>query len=75
MTLLVEWSTSDEKGVPGTSDGSETIRREGADRYTLTLQHEVRGAGCYWGVRASTDPAAANGGSFQQIFIRRCVIT
>ncbi|MFH8838535.1 serine/threonine-protein kinase [Streptomyces sp. NPDC017868] len=75
LTLLVEWFTSDEKGSPGTPDGSETLRREGAGHYTLTLPHAVRGAGCYWGVRATTDPAAANGGSLQQTFIRRCVIT
>ncbi|MCZ0978312.1 hypothetical protein O1L60_00990 [Streptomyces diastatochromogenes] len=75
LTLLVEWFTGDEKGSPGTPDGSETLRREGAGRYTLTLPHAVRGAGCYWGVRATTDPAAANGGSLQQVFIRRCVIT
>ncbi|HEY9373736.1 serine/threonine-protein kinase [Streptomyces sp.] len=75
VTVVVEWFTGDEKGVPGTPDGSETFRREGATRYTLTLPHTVQGAGCYWGVRASTDPAAANGGSLQQIFIRRCTIS
>ncbi|MFE7511513.1 protein kinase [Streptomyces sp. NPDC057540] len=75
VTLLVEWFTGDEKGAPGTPDGSETIRREGADHYTVTLTHLVQGDGCYWGARATTDPAAPNGGSLQQIFIRRCVIT
>ncbi|MFE5589057.1 serine/threonine-protein kinase [Streptomyces sp. NPDC056549] len=75
VALLVEWFTGDEKGSPGTPDGSETVRREGADRYTVTLTHPVQGGGCYWGVRATTDPAAPNGGSLQQIFIRRCVIT
>ncbi|WP_435059488.1 serine/threonine-protein kinase [Streptomyces sp. bgisy060] len=74
VTLLVEWFTSDEKGVPGTPDGSVTFRREGATRYTLTVPHTVRNAGCYWGARATTDPAAANGGSLQQIFLQRCVI-
>ncbi|MFJ7956235.1 serine/threonine-protein kinase [Streptomyces sp. NPDC096319] len=75
VALLVEWFTGDEKGTPGAPDGSETLRREGADRYTFTLTHTVQGSGCYWGVRATTDPAAPNGGSLQQIFIRRCVIT
>ncbi|MGW4701422.1 protein kinase domain-containing protein [Streptomyces sp. NPDC004285] len=75
VTLLVEWFTGDEKGAPGTPDGSETVRREGADHYTVTLTHLVQGGGCYWGARATTDPAAPNGGSLQQIFIRRCVIT
>ncbi|WP_411111636.1 serine/threonine-protein kinase [Streptomyces sp. c-19] len=75
VTILVEWFTGDEKGSPGAPDGSETFRREGATRYTLTLTHDVRGTGCYWGTRATTDPAAASGGSLQQIFIRRCTIS
>ncbi|MDX2563192.1 serine/threonine-protein kinase [Streptomyces sp. TX20-6-3] len=75
VAIHVEWFTGDEKGAPGTPDGSETYRREGATRYTLTLAHDVRGAGCYWGLRATTDPAASNGGSLQQIFDRRCQIS
>ncbi|WP_406865039.1 serine/threonine-protein kinase [Streptomyces sp. HUAS MG47] len=75
VTVAVDWFTSDAKGVPGASDGSESFRREGATQYTLTLRHTVQGGGCYWGVRATTDPAAANGGSLQQVFIRRCTIT
>ncbi|KOX33913.1 hypothetical protein ADL06_08280 [Streptomyces sp. NRRL F-6491] len=75
VTLLVEWSTGDEKGSPGAPDGAETFRREGATRYTLTLPHAFRGTGCYWGARATTDPAAADGGSLQQVFARRCVIS
>ncbi|MFC7792547.1 serine/threonine-protein kinase [Streptomyces cinereoruber] len=75
VTLLVAWSTGDEKGAPGTPDGSETLRRAGDTRYTLTLPHTFRGTGCYWGARATTDPAAANGGSLQQILVRRCVIS
>ncbi|WP_418961116.1 serine/threonine-protein kinase [Streptomyces tritici] len=74
VTVVVEWFTGDEKGAAGTPDGSETFRREGATSYSLTIPHTVRGNGCYWGVRATTDPAAANGGSFQQVFIRRCTI-
>ncbi len=74
VALLVEWFTGDEKGSPGAADGSETVRREGDTRYTLTLPHAFRGSGCYWGARATTDPAAANGGSLQQVFVRRCVI-
>ncbi|MGW8600581.1 serine/threonine-protein kinase [Streptomyces sp. NPDC055893] len=75
VTIRVEWFTGDEKGAPGAPDGAETYQREGATQYTLTLAHDVRGAGCYWGLRATTDPAASNGGSLQQIFIRRCVIS
>ncbi|WP_329286577.1 serine/threonine-protein kinase [Streptomyces sp. NBC_00691] len=75
VTILVEWFTGDEKGAPGAPDGSDTYQREGATRYTLTLAHDVRGTGCYWGLRATTDPSAPNGGSLQQIFIRRCTIS
>ncbi|WP_406065783.1 serine/threonine protein kinase [Streptomyces sp. NBC_01077] len=75
VTIHIEWFTGDEQGAPGAPDGSETYRREGATRYTLTLAHDVRGAGCYWGLRATTDPAAGNGGSLQQVFIRRCTIS
>lgn len=75
VTIHIEWFTGDEKGAPGAPDGSETYQREGATQYTLTLAHDVRGAGCYWGLRATTYPAASNGGSLQQIFIRRCTIS
>ncbi|MFE5945529.1 serine/threonine-protein kinase [Streptomyces sp. NPDC056480] len=75
VTIHIEWFTGDEKGTPGAPDGSETYQREGATRYTLALAHDVRGAGCYWGLRATTYPAASNGGSLQQIFIRRCTIS
>ncbi|MFF3842616.1 serine/threonine-protein kinase [Streptomyces sp. NPDC001930] len=75
VTIHVEWFTGDEQGAPGALDGSETYQREGATRYTLTLAHDVRGAGCYWGLRATTYPAASNGGSLKQIFIRGCTIS
>ncbi|MER5966657.1 serine/threonine-protein kinase [Streptomyces sp. NPDC002057] len=75
VTIHIEWFTGDEKGSPGAPDGSETYRREGATRYTLMLAHDVRGAGCYWALRATTTPAATNGGSLQQVFIRRCAIS
>ncbi|MGW6392625.1 serine/threonine-protein kinase [Streptomyces sp. NPDC055103] len=75
VTILVEWFTGDEQGAPGSSDGSETFRREGATQYTLTLTHDVRGTGCYWGARATTDPAATDSGSLRQVFIRRCTIS
>ncbi|MFJ5136241.1 serine/threonine-protein kinase [Streptomyces sp. NPDC088707] len=75
VTIHIEWFTGDEKGASGAPDGSETYQREGATQYTLTLAHDVRGAGCYWGLRATTYPAASNGGSLQQIFIRRCTIS
>ncbi|MFE5486862.1 serine/threonine-protein kinase [Streptomyces sp. NPDC056527] len=75
VTVLIGWFTSDTKGAPGVADGSETLRRSGATRYTFTLSHSFQGGGCYWGVRATTDPSAANGGSTQQILTRGCTIS
>ncbi|MFI6104896.1 protein kinase [Streptomyces sp. NPDC051310] len=75
VTVVIDWFTGDSKGTLGRPDGSETLRRSGATQYTLTLAHSFRGTGCYWGVRATTDPAAANGGSSQQILTRWCTLT
>ncbi|MEU6881618.1 serine/threonine-protein kinase [Streptomyces sp. NPDC046712] len=75
VTLLIGWYTGDTKGELGVSDGSGSVRRSGATQYTITLTHTFRGNGCYWGVRATTDPSAANGGSTQQILTRRCTIS
>ncbi|MFG2769926.1 protein kinase [Streptomyces sp. NPDC048350] len=76
VVLQLSWFTADEKGGTGVPDGSESVRRSGATRYAITLTHSFpRAGGCYWGVRATTDPAAANGGSTQQILTRRCTIS
>ena len=74
VTIVIEWFTGDAKGELGAQDGSQAFERSGATQYTITLDHAFRGKGCYWGVRATTDPAAANGSSSQQILIRRCTI-
>jgi eukaryotic-like serine/threonine-protein kinase len=74
VTITVTWYTGDTKGQLGTADGSQTYTRGGARQYTVPLSHTFTGGGCYWGVRATTDPAAANGASSQQIFSRRCQI-
>ncbi|WP_329123774.1 serine/threonine-protein kinase [Streptomyces sp. NBC_01353] len=75
VTVLIGWFTSDAKGEPGIADGSESLRRSGATRYTFTLTHAFQGRGCYWGVRATTDPSAANGGSTQQVLTRGCTVS
>ncbi|MFG3496447.1 protein kinase [Streptomyces sp. NPDC047928] len=73
LTLTVTWATGDTKGAAGTQDGAtQTFRRSGATHYTLTLTHTFQGEGCYWSVRAGSDPAPANGGSTQQLLTRRC---
>ncbi|NUL26929.1 serine/threonine-protein kinase [Streptomyces lunaelactis] len=58
---------------PGAPDGSQTFERSGATQYTITLDHTFQGKGCYWGVRATTNPTAPNPSS-QQIQARRCPI-
>jgi eukaryotic-like serine/threonine-protein kinase len=74
VTIVVEWFTGDAKGELGAQDGSQAFERSGATQYTITLDHTFQGKGCYWGVRATTNPAAANGSSSQQIQARRCPV-
>ncbi|MEW2630771.1 serine/threonine-protein kinase [Streptomyces sp. NPDC048389] len=71
VTIVVSWSTSNAKGEPGATESAGSYERSGATRYTLAVDHAFQGTGCYWAVRASTDPAAANGGSTQQLLTRR----
>ncbi|MDQ0945566.1 serine/threonine-protein kinase [Streptomyces sp. V1I1] len=74
VTIVIAWFTSDAKGELGAQDGSQAFERSGATQYTITLDHTFQGKGCYWGVRATTNPAAANSSSSQQIQARRCPI-
>ncbi|MFJ2651536.1 protein kinase [Streptomyces sp. NPDC087420] len=73
VSVVVTWFAGTAKGELGTPDGSTTFERSGATHYTLALDHTFteNAKVCYWGVRATTDPAAANGGSSQQIQTRR----
>ncbi|MEV7419232.1 serine/threonine-protein kinase [Streptomyces sp. NPDC089919] len=72
VTVTVEWFTGDEKGALGASEGTQTLRYPGS---ALTVAHAFTGSGCYWGVRATTTPAAGNTSSVQQLFVRRCTLT
>ncbi|MCQ9179594.1 serine/threonine protein kinase [Streptomyces sp. IBSBF 2953] len=75
FSLTVSWFTSDTGRGLGSPDGtSQTFRRSGATRYTLTADHSFGDAGCYWAVGAATDPASADGGGSQQLLTRRCEI-
>lgn len=74
VTIVVSWFTGDTKGAPGAVENTRSFERSGATRYTLDLAHTFQGTGCYWGVRASTDPASENGGSTQELLTRRCRI-
>lgn len=75
ITVVVTWFTGEAYGQLGAQDGSETVRREGATQYSIPLDHTFQQQGCYWGMQATTDPAAANGAASQQILTRRCTIS
>lgn len=71
VKVVVSWFTSNEKGVLGAVESTQSFERSGATQYTLALDHTFQGTGCYWAVQAGTDPAAASGSSTQQLLTRR----
>lgn len=72
-SLVVEWFTGDAEGALTAPDGRRTVEFGPGSPGTTTLTHTfARGAGCYWSVRATTKPAAANQSSVQSIYIRGC---
>lgn len=72
-TLVVEWFTGDAKGALTVPDGRRTVAFGPGTPGTATLAHTfTQGGGCYWSVRATTQPAAANQSSVQSISIRGC---
>lgn len=76
VTVTLEWFTGDSEGQLGAPDGAaDTLTYQPGGRAPLVKTHAFSGKGCYWGVRATTKPAAGNGSSTDQVFIRRCVIT
>lgn len=75
VSLTVSFFTSESGRQLGTPDGaSQTLARSGATQYTVTVDHTFQDNGCYWAVRATTTPAAADGGASQQLLTRRCDI-
>ncbi|MFF8933366.1 serine/threonine-protein kinase [Streptomyces paradoxus] len=73
VSITVSWFTGNTAGQPGTPDGvPQTFERSGATQYTLTVDHTFQTLGCYWTVRATTTPAAADGGASQELLTRRC---
>ncbi|MET9881795.1 serine/threonine-protein kinase [Streptomyces sp. NPDC006430] len=76
VTVVLEWFTGDAAGKLGTPDGSpDTLIYQPGAAVSLGQAHTFSGRGCYWGVRATTKPAAGNGSSTAQVFIRRCTIS
>ncbi|MBT2466666.1 serine/threonine protein kinase [Streptomyces sp. ISL-66] len=73
-TLVVEWFTGDVKGALTVPDGRpQTVEFGPGSLGTTTVAHTFApSAGCYWSVRATTKPAAANQSSVQSIYIRGC---
>ncbi|MEU7415588.1 serine/threonine-protein kinase [Streptomyces antibioticus] len=73
LTISVAWFSGDAAGQSGAADGAPvSFRRSGATQYTLAVDHTFQGNGCYWTVRATTNPASADGGASQQLLTRRC---
>ncbi|MFF8968988.1 protein kinase [Streptomyces sp. NPDC014995] len=73
VSLTVSWFTGTTEGRLGSPDGvSQTFERSGSTRYALTLDHTFQNAGCYWAVRVTTTPDAADGGASQQLLTRQC---
>jgi serine/threonine-protein kinase len=76
VTLTVAWFTGEVSGQAGAQDGAaDTYQRSGSTQYTIALAHTFQGTGCYWGVQARTQPASADGGAWQQLLTRRCLIS
>ncbi|MEV6015737.1 MULTISPECIES: protein kinase [unclassified Streptomyces] len=76
VTLTVAWFTGEVSGQSGTQDGAaDTYQRSGSTQYTIALDHTFAGTGCYWAVQATTRPASADGGAWQQLLTRRCTLT
>ncbi|MER6675102.1 serine/threonine-protein kinase [Streptomyces sp. NPDC000983] len=75
ITITVSWFTSDVSGRLGSPDGaSQTFTRSGSTQYSLSVDHTFQNTGCYWAVQATTSPASADGGAFDQLLTRRCTI-
>ncbi|WP_405754815.1 serine/threonine-protein kinase [Streptomyces sp. NBC_00073] len=75
VTVVLEWFTGSAEGKLGTPDGaSDTLTYQPGAAAPLVKTHTFGGRGCYWGVRATTKPAAGNGSSTSQVYIRRCTI-
>ncbi|MEU3947547.1 protein kinase [Streptomyces sp. NPDC029526] len=73
VSVSLSWFTGDVSGQPAAQDGAaQVVRRSGATRYTVTVEHAFTTLGCYWTVRAATSPASADGGASQQLLTGRC---
>ncbi|MEV0412865.1 serine/threonine-protein kinase [Streptomyces sp. NPDC050448] len=76
VTVVLEWFNGDAEGKLGSPDGSpDTLTYQPGAAAPLVKAHAFSGRGCYWGVRATTKPAAGNGSPTDQVFIRRCTIS
>ncbi|MFJ9359329.1 serine/threonine-protein kinase [Streptomyces mirabilis] len=77
LTLTVEWFTSGESAGPLTPDGPpDKFKRSGASSYTVTVEHAFQRNSCYWWtVKATTDPASADGGATAQPPLRSCLVS
>ncbi|MFI9584714.1 protein kinase [Streptomyces sp. NPDC052236] len=74
VTIVVSWFTSNTEKELGTQNGSQSFERSGSTQYTITLNPTFQGRDCYWGVRATTMPTAANSSSSRKIVTRWCTV-
>ncbi|MFE9772115.1 serine/threonine-protein kinase [Streptomyces sp. NPDC005931] len=73
VSIDLAWFTGNASGQAGAPDGAaQVVERSGATQYTVSAQHTFQNPGCYWTVRATTDPASADGGASQQLLTRGC---
>ncbi|MDK1474302.1 serine/threonine-protein kinase [Streptomyces sp. 549] len=74
VVLTLAWY-ADEFGQGGQQDGAtQTLDLSGDTSYTVQVAHTfATRTACFWEVRASTSPAAANGGSSQRVTTRGCL--
>ncbi|MFD9333997.1 serine/threonine-protein kinase [Streptomyces sp. NPDC060028] len=72
VKVTVQWFTGDARNPFATPDGSGTYEYTGAA--LPAIPHTFTGAGCFWGVRVTTTPAAGDGPAQDSMQAkRRCV--
>ncbi len=72
VKVTVQWFTGDEGNPFASPDGSQVLAYTPGG--TLPpVAHTFKGEGCYWAVRVTTSPAAAEGPATDTLLQGRCV--
>ncbi|MFC9842410.1 serine/threonine-protein kinase [Streptomyces sp. NPDC060223] len=75
ITVTFTWYTSDTKDTPETPHGAaETVSLSGHTTYSMTVDHAfgVKDCSGYWGLSATTSPAAPSGSAYQDVNAVAC---